>query len=1107
MHDIASLYLLARRFALRTRFFLTVAGALLVLGLARSGAAQSSVLPAGASVHGLGTLSFTGLRNGQPVSGGYWYTSGTGNVGYIDAGGLYHAPATPPTPSAVTVGYYTSSGTVQTTVTVTNPVPVPVSLSVNTIYQLSTPVVIFGSSFMPGATVLVNGVSTPTNYLSSAELGITVTLPKAVSGPITLTVQNPAPGASSATITVPSSFANSGITPGNPQVHAAGTVQMAVQVAGVTQTNGYWYVNGTGDVGYVDANAIYHAPLTVPSPNTATIGYYQNGSSITTTATVTNPVPKPTSLSVNTIHQLSTPVIIFGSSFALGATVLVNGVSTPVNYISSSQLGITITFAKPVTGLITLTVQNPAPGASSATITVPSSFSNSGVAPASPQVRAGATLQMSVQIAGVAQTNGYWYVNGTGDVGYVDAGAVYHAPLTVPTPNTATIGYYENGSSMTTTATVLNPVPNPTSSSVSVITQLSTPLALHGSGFLPSSVVYVQGTAMPTTYYSSSWIATTVTLPTAIRNGVTLTVQNPSPGAASGSIVIPSSFPAVGTISPATLSTGWISLQITGTGFGSGTQVLRDGKPLVTTVNSSTSLTATGYLPPWGTSTTATITIVPQPGSVSTGTQTLPIVYPSLAYDTAARFSTQAAFGPRPGLVEHIQQVGLQGFLTEQMAVPGVAYPSGVLPRYPFLDTAATGNPLLRLRVALALESFIDNQALTEEFQSFAPWQQTVEADAFGNFRQLMTDIASNPRMGDFLNLPGNNATTSSSHPNQNFARELMQLFSIGTSMLNDDGTVQTDASGRVIPSYDQNTILDMARVFTGWNFAPTVNANYVAFNIDWSQPLTAQDQYHDHGAKTLFGTVQLPAGQDIVTDRTAALDAIFKHPNVPAFVGRRLIEQLVKSNPTPAYVQRISAIFENNGKGVRGDLSAVVQAILLDPEARAGDTTAVSVSDGYLQDPLLWEGFLMNVLQQTQFDGQVIYLPGKLGQDWWHPVSVFSFYPATFTIPGTTVNSPQWALQNNVTQLHRSQYLYGILTGQTSGFNTDFQANAWLYNAFTTLPDLVDALNHQLFHGQMPTATQTAILNYCSGITNQNQAYTDAIFLALNSDSFNVVH
>ena len=212
-------------------------------------------------------------------------------------------------------------------------------------------------------------------------------------------------------------------------------------------------------------------------------------------------------------------------------------------------------------------------------------------------------------------------------------------------------------------------------------------------------------------------------------------------------------------------------------------------------------------------------------------------------------------------------------------------------------------------------------------------------------------------------------------------------------------------------------------------------------------------------------------------------------------------------SNPSPAYVARISAVFENDGKGVRGNLAAVVQAILLDPEARAGDTAPVAANDGFLQDPLLWEAFVMNVLQQTQWDGEVIYLPGKLGQDWFHPNSVFSFYPGMFTIPGTTTNSPQWALLNNLTQLHRSQYLYGILTGQTSGFSTAYQSGSWLYTGFFTLPDLVDALNHQVFHGQMPAATQTAILNYCSGVSDPNQAFTDAIFLALNSDSFNVTH
>ena len=409
----------------------------------------------------------------------------------------------------------------------------------------------------------------------------------------------------------------------------------------------------------------------------------------------------------------------------------------------------------------------------------------------------------------------------------------------------------------------------------------------------------------------------------------------------------------------------------------------------------------------------------------------------------------------------------------------------------------------------MALQSFIVNQGTTEEFQTYAPWETKLEADSLGNFRQLMNDMVSDTRLGEFLNLPGNYMTADGSgHPNQNFAREFMQLFTLGTALLNDDGSTQLDANGEVIPTYDQNTIQDLSRAFTGWNYGPVVNQQYVSFGIDFSQPLAAFDQYHDHGAKTLFGKVQLPAGQDIVADRTAALNAIFNHPNLPPFIASRLISQMVKSNPTPAYVSRISAVFENNGKGVRGDMAAVVTAILLDSEARAGDTaTQVGVNEGYMQDPLLFEAFAMNILQQTVWDGQTIYLPGKLGEDFWHANSVFGFYPATYLIPGTTTNSPQFSLFNNLTQLHRSQYLYGIISGATSGFLNTYQANSWLFTAFTNVPDLVDGLNHQLFHGQMPAATQSEILNYCSGIADQQQAFQAAIFLAMNSDSYNVVH
>ena len=899
------------------------------------------------------------------------------------------------------------------------------------------------------------------------------------------------------------------ITPVGASVPARGTLQMGGLLNGHALTGGYWYVNGTGQKGGIDqATGIYIAPYWAPTPNVVTVGYYAAGQHVETAVTVTNPVPVINGLSVSSIYNASTPVVIAGSGFAPGATVLVNGTTVPSTYIGQDRISLTLNVPTTTTGNIAITVQNPAPGAASATIQVPATFSTTHVLPAQTQVRAQGTQQFSVTVDGQVPTGGYWYTNGTGDVGGVDQAGLYHGPYAVPAATTVKIGYYLKGRNIETTAQIVNPAPKPDSTSVKLITLMSTEMAIHGTGFLPGTVVYVQGVAVPTSYFSNAWIGVNVKLTTAQTGAIALVVKNPGPGASSGTISVPSSFPGLGAVSPSTTVPGWQTFQITGTGFTSNTAVLMDGRPMKTTMNSATSLTATGYLPPWGTNSRTTITVQPSLGSVTTGTTDVPITSPALSYDVAARFATQAALGPRPGMVEHIQQVGLKGFLNEQFQQPGVTYNPAVLPRYTFIQYAVGSNSVLRMRVAMALQSFIANQGITEEYKSYAPWEQTLETDAFGNFRQLMTDIVSNARFADFLNLPGNIASTNgTSHPNQNFPRELMQLFTMGTSMLNDDGTVQLDASGRPIASYDQDTVDDLSRAFTGWNFGPLKDPSFTAYNIDWSQPLVAQNQYHDYGAKTLFGTVHLPGGQDAATDRKMALDAIFQHANVPPFISFRLIEQLVKSNPSPAYVKRISAVFKNDGKGVRGNLQAVVQAILLDPEARAGDTAAITESDGLLQDPIMWQSFLENVLQQTTWDGEPIAVPAYLGQPWWHPLSVFSYYPAQFAIPGTTINSPQYALMNNLTQQHRSQLTYAVITGGAFGFHNMYQANSWLFQAFTTLPDLVDGLNHQLFHGTMPPAVQNAILSYCSGISDHRQQFSAAIFLALNSDSYNVVH
>jgi uncharacterized protein (DUF1800 family) len=558
------------------------------------------------------------------------------------------------------------------------------------------------------------------------------------------------------------------------------------------------------------------------------------------------------------------------------------------------------------------------------------------------------------------------------------------------------------------------------------------------------------------------------------------------------------------TVHPEQLSGGAVTLNLSGTGFLPGYVVFLDGKPLATTINSSSSISAVGYLAPWETG-SVVMELFGADGTQSIASETIPIIPTAVTFDAAARFTTQAAFGPRPDVVVHIQQVGFDAFITEQFNQPTVAYSTNAYALTTFLQTATTGNSLLRQRVAWALQNFIVWQTISE-VSSDIPIESTLERDASANFRTLMSDVAADPYIGTFLNLVNNPTPTDPSiHPNQNFARELMQLFTLGPERLNDDGSIMLDSSGQPIPTYDQNTVIDLTRAFTGWTYPIPVNPDYTFYGVDYTQPLSGNDSQHDHAAKLLFDAVVLPAGQTIEQDRDAALDAIFNHPNLPPFISRLLIQHLVKSNPSPAYVQRMSQVFENDGTGVRGNLAAVVRAILLDSEARLGDTTP-SADDGFIQDPILFETFTESILQVQGGDGQPDFIPQALGEAIWNSPTVFGFYSPSFVIPGTSINAPEFALFNNITALQRSQILWGIISSTQPGFGP-YLNTSWLFANFTTVPDMITALNHLVYHGNMSATEQQVILNYCSQMNPflTTQQLQTAVFLALNADSYTV--
>lgn len=722
----------------------------------------------------------------------------------------------------------------------------------------------------------------------------------------------------------------------------------------------------------------------------------------------------------------------------------------------------------------------------------------------------GVPVQFQAAANGHVITGGWWGVAIGFAYGGIDENGLYVSPNVMPTSPGVTIMFVLNGCSKQAPIALLNSAPQITSLEPGVLWQLSTVVTIHGANFMPTSTLTINGAPTAFNFLDSYRLQLTLNLATPTTTPLKFVVTNPDPGSASISGLLPTNFPALTVVTPTTLLGGVNTLKLVGTGITDYSRFTFDGKPIYPAKAADGSYSMSVFVAPWRTG-SIPVTVNSLPGAPASSTKTIPIEKTLLAYDKAARFSTQAAFGPRPDVVQHIQHIGMKAFLKEQFAQPAVTYtqPGYFSTRTQFLRSTLTTNSLLRLRVATALGAFIVNTADNNDYASYATWETMLENAAFGNYRDLMTNVTADARMGAFLNLAGNNVSADPNlHPNQNYARELMQLFTLGASRLNEDGSLQLDANAQPVATYDQNTLLDLTRALTGWNYATPVNAALTEQGIDYSQSLVPRDDLHDQGSKVLFGSVQMPAGQGILADRKQALDTIFQHPNLPPFVSRILIQHLVTSNPSPAYIQRVAAVFKNDGSGVRGNLSAVVSAILLDAEARLGDTKA-SPTDGFFQDPLVFQIFVVSALQQGYADNQPTFVPALTGESFWYAPSVNGFYSPSALIPGTSITSPEFWLWNNLSLVHRSQILYGMISGSVNGFGNDYMNYSGMFQNYANVPDLVDGLNHLLFHGTMPAATKSQIISFCATLDpgNMRQQYVDAIFLAMNSDAFNVIH
>src|SRR5882757_1374410 len=467
------------------------------------------------------------------------------------------------------------------------------------------------------------------------------------------------------------------------------------------------------------------------------------------------------------------------------------------------------------------------------------------------------------------------------------------------------------------------------------------------------------------------------------------TVAQPA-GSASLSVKILNPLPTItaGSVTQTAPGTSF-ALTLSGTGFVSGSQLQVAGVNTATTYLSTTELQSTITLSAGTTSITVGV-LNPNAAQKAAVTQTVAAqTIPPVSLAAATRLVDQTTFGPTLSAVQNVQQLGVAAYLAQQFATPTTRMPA--IPNPPvaicpngthacaqsaFWKNALTANDQLRQRVAFALsEIFVVSTAMVNA-RTIPSYQNLLADDAFGNFRQLLNDVTTSPAMGAYLNMLNSNAAPAGQIANENYARELMQLFTTGLYRLNADGSLQLDGQGMAQPVYTQAQVQAYARALTGWTYAnatggvPTSFPNGVP-NFD--QPMRAIEVAHDMSAKALLSGVTLPAGQTAEQDLSGVIDSIFNHPNVGPFVGRQLIQHLVTGNPSPTYVGRVAAVFANNGSGVRGDMKAVLKGILNDPEARAADSDPTAAG-GHLREPILYFTGILRALQFTNIDPQGRY-------------------------------------------------------------------------------------------------------------------------------------
>ncbi len=719
--------------------------------------------------------------------------------------------------------------------------------------------------------------------------------------------------------------------------------------------------------------------------------------------------------------------------------------------------------------------------------------------------------QFTATVAGATNTAVKWSVTPPAGVnqkviGTVDASGRYTAPSS-PLPGfaslTITATSVANTSAKASTTITIR-YGNPTISSVSPdpIKLGAFTLTVTGTKFASGAQVLWNGSPLSTTVASATKL--TATGAAGQLGQTNVTVANPGPGSvSSGHAVTVISNLAV-SVNPANgnVQVGGIQ-QFAATVSGSTNQSVTwgvVGSPGTGTIDGTGRYTAPTTVPVGG---TVTVYAVAAADGVTRGSVTTTIIDPQVA--VYGRFLEQATFGPTPASLAHVRQIGIPAFLDEQFAMPQSPWPtqasatrSDVIDAY--FANAMGGQDQLRQRVIGALsEIFVVAMNKNTNANEITPWLQLLSRNAFGNYRTLLKEITLDASMGKYLDLA--NSGVMGGAANENYPREVMQLFSIGLSQLNSDGSTQLDGLGNPLPTYNQTDVQQLAKALTGWTYSNASGTTGSGGNYNYYPgPMIPVAGKHDYSAKTVLGH-PIPANQTIQQDLDSAIDILFTHPNVGPFVATRLIRALVTSNPSPAYIARVAQTFDGTGASPRGDMKEVIKAILLDPEAR---TDTPPNTFGRLRPPMQHTIALARALNINPGPAsQFAYLYYDMNEGLLDAPSVFAHYSPMFRIPKSPLYGPEFQIYSASDAINRANFFFSLIY-------SPWPINPALlpYVSLANDPSaLVAAIDQTLLYGRMLPQTRSAILSALSIQYDNNQRVLTALYLTFTSGEYLVQH